>query len=82
MSRNDLLEKFRIYQFVCVELNLFLDNFPEDEIAAMKYDEVSREADKVRKEYEENYGPLTNFGSAFFECPVAWTDEPWPWENR
>ncbi|MDZ5000756.1 spore coat protein CotJB, partial [Clostridium perfringens] len=32
-------------------------------------------------DYEKEHGPLTNFGSAYFQNPEAWVNSPWPWEN-
>ncbi|MBP1853679.1 spore coat protein CotJB [Metaclostridioides mangenotii] len=32
--------------------------------------------------YENQYGPLTNFGYAPSRSPWQWNDEPWPWEKE
>lgn len=80
-SVKDLLNTIRMYQFSAVELNLYLDNFPNDKNAIEDYEKVSCKLDSLIHEYEKNCGPLTNFGSAFVENPKAWVDQPWPWEN-
>ena len=40
--------------------------------------------DEIKKaiyEYEQQYGPLINFGLAYMQNPKAWIDTPWPWEK-
>lgn len=80
-SAKDLLNTIRIYQFSAVELNLYLDNFPNDKNAREDYEQVSCKLTSLIHEYEKNCGPLTNFGSAHVENPKAWVDQPWPWES-
>lgn len=81
MYLNELLDKILAYQFCAIELNLYLDNFPDEKEAKEDYCKTSQNLKKLICEYEKNYGPLTNFGSAFFEDPRAWVEQPWPWEN-
>ena len=82
MSKIDLLNSIRIYQFCAVELNLFLDNFPEDKNATEDYCKVSAKLDNLMTEYEKHYGPLCNFGHAFYENSEAWIESCWPWERE
>ena len=82
MNKNDLLDSIRVYQFCAVELNLYLDNFPEDKNACEDYCKVSAKLDSLIAEYEKNYGPLRNFGGSFFEDPKKWVNQCWPWENE
>ena len=81
MSQNDLLNEIKKYQFYAVELNLYLDNFPNNKKAKNDYKIISEKLDELIMDYERNFGPLTNFGSAYFENPAAWVSSPWPWEN-
>ncbi|ABR34238.1 MULTISPECIES: spore coat protein CotJB [Clostridium] len=81
MNQRDMLNSIRVYQFCAVELNLFLDNFPEDKNAKEDYNKVSCKLTELISAYEKNFGPLTNFGSAYVENPKAWVNTPWPWEN-
>ncbi|GAA0123826.1 MAG: spore coat protein CotJB [Clostridium argentinense] len=82
MNANELLSAIREYQFYAIELNLYLDNFPNDERAKKDFKITSHKLSCLISEYEEKYGPLTNFGSAFVENPSAWVKEPWPWESK
>ncbi|MDR3595272.1 spore coat protein CotJB [Clostridium sp.] len=81
MNPKDVLNSIRIYQFCALDLNLYLDNFPNDKNAMEDYNKVSRKLTTLINDYEKEYGPLTNFGSAFVENPKAWVEQPWPWEQ-
>lgn len=81
MIDRDLLKEIMKLQFYAIDLNLYLDNFPECEEATRTYKQVSHKLNVMINEFEEKYGPLTNFGSAFCENPKSWVDSPWPWEN-
>jgi spore coat protein JB len=36
---------------------------------------------KHKKAYEEEYGPLLNFGfDGYSKEPWQWVKDPWPWE--
>ena len=81
MNEQDLLNKIRELQFFAVELNLYLDNFPDNQKATEDYQKVSKQLDVLLASYESNFGTLRNFGSAYIENPELWTYNPWPWEN-
>lgn len=82
MKSSELLRKIQIYAFCAVDLNLYLDNFPDCMEAREDYCTVSAELDKLIKLYEESCGPLRNFGMAFRENPESWIEQPWPWERH
>lgn len=81
MNRMELLKKIMKYQFYAVELNLFLDNFPSNKEATKDFSEISSKLQSLIKDYENSYGPLTNFGSTYIQDPELWINTPWPWEN-
>lgn len=82
MCENPLLVNIMKYLFYAVELNLYLDNFPTNQVATNDYKAVSEKLDFLIHQYEIAYGPLSNFGSASTENPIKWTSGPWPWENK
>ncbi len=82
MDKNEMLNKIMKYQFFALDLNLYLDNFPEEKKAVDDYKLLSSKLKCLIKEYEAEYGPLSNFGSAYYECPEKWTSCPWPWEKQ
>ena len=81
-EKEQLLENIMIYQFCAVELNLFLDNFPDNKEAAADYKRVSEKLKEAKMHYEDSYGPLCNFGSSYCQNPEKWINTPWPWENK
>lgn len=81
MKRHEYLEVIQKLQFFLVDLNLYLDTNPCCEQAVADYEKVSGELKKTIWNYEKEYGPLTNFGTAYFNNPDEWVNSPWPWEN-
>lgn len=82
MYDNPLVIDIMKYMFYAVDLNLYLDNFPENSKATKDYKMISEKLNSLICQYEESYGPLTNFGSSSIEDPEKWTSCPWPWENK
>ena len=82
MNQHECLEAIRKLQFYSLELNLYLDNFPNCKNATDDYKLISSKLRKLIWDYEQEYGPLTNFGSSYIQNPDAWIDSPWPWEKE
>lgn len=81
MSEEQTLRR-RVYamDFACWELHLFLDTHPNNCEAMRKLEEYRARAERLRKEFEEKYGPIG-------ETPQdtsrwAWISDPWPWERE
>lgn len=81
MNRKECLDQFMKLQFFALDLNLYLDVHPCCTKAQEDYKFISENLNKVKCEYEEKYGPLTNFGSAYENSPEKWLNSPWPWER-
>ena len=79
-KRLAMLRKLQEMEFVAVELNLYLDTHPCDADALNDYNCAVEAICKLKKEYEEEYGPLMNFGFSSSEAPWQWVEGPWPWE--
>lgn len=79
MSKEELLMKLMQLDFLCVDLQLFLDTHPCDEKALLKYNETVIAANKLRKDYENYFGPLYSFRSEQSNGH-KWIDSPWPWQ--
>ena len=79
-AQAELLTKIDALCFAAHELNLYLDNNPEDRDAMMLFKNYTDESNSLIKEYEKKYGPLFVDGSNGF--PWTWNESPWPWENR
>lgn len=80
MKAFELMNHIQKLQFYAVELNLYLDNFPNNKEAREDYENISKKLDKLINQYEYEYGTIRNFGSAFVEDPISWVNQPWPWE--
>ena len=66
-------------QFICIELQLYLDTHPEDVAANHDYLWYAKKLENLMKEYEAKYGPLLNFGLSPTETG-SWVNSKWPWE--
>ncbi|CDM69364.1 Hypothetical protein CM240_2221 [Clostridium bornimense] len=80
-SKSKLLNDIKKYQFYAVELNLYLDNFPDNKKAQEDYKCISDTLNTLVKQYEKQFGPLTNFGNSSVVDQRIWVDGPWPWEK-
>lgn len=81
-NSRELLDRVLEYHFACIELNLYLDNNPDDEYALNVYNEYSHKFMQAKCDYEDEYGPLTNFGYVPDSYPWQWVYNPWPWDNE
>ncbi len=79
MTKCELLKKISEYQFVTVELNLYLDTHPYDQDARSDYLYYSTKLRELMDTYEAQYGPLMNFGHSPTETGCYVCSE-WPWD--
>lgn len=77
---HELLERLQAVDFVLVELNLYLDTHPHDAQAINQYNELAEQRWAIAQEFENLYGPLTNFGHSYSGYPWQWNQVPWPWQ--
>lgn len=81
MTCNKQALQKQIYEteFVCVELQLYLDTHPEDCAAKADFISYGRKLESLIAQYEAQFGPLINFGHS--PTPVGcWVNSKWPWE--
>lgn len=78
--RRELIQEIQQWQFVAIELNLFLDTHGDNKEALRDYNEAAQRLERAMQEYERRYGPLMAHGYATSGYPWAWIDEPWPWQ--
>lgn len=81
-DKRGLIVKITELSFACVDLNLYLDNHPEDTNAVNMFNNLSSKLNQAISSYEKKYGPLTSFGTSNSKQPSLWVDEPWPWERE
>ncbi len=84
LNRTELMRKIQELSFYAVDLNLFLDTHPNNAQALQDYARVLNSLQDLKRIYNQQYGPLKNFGEAYvggnFWQWVA-EDERWPWEG-
>ena len=67
--------------FAMIDLNLYLDVFPNDREKINLYNQYRKEKEEILKEYESKYGPITTNSDSLNSYPWAWNNMPWPWDN-
>ena len=75
--KEKLLIRLSSVGFAMYETRLFLDTHPDDKDALSMLNKYQTKYDAIKKEYEEQYGPLTLNGTNSDE----WLKDPWPWDN-
>jgi len=81
MTQQELLNRISEVQFVCVELNLYIDTHPSDANARDDYFTYSKLLGELIGEYEAEYGPLQGFGHSATD-KGCWVCSDWPWERN
>ena len=76
-----MLTKLDSLGFAMVDLNLYLDVYPNDKEKINLYNQYRREKENLLKEYESKYGPITMNSDNLNSFPWAWINMPWPWDN-
>lgn len=78
ITREEMLNEIRCYNFAITELALYLDTHPCDERALRMHKEYCKVYRDITEKYQKVYGPL----SIFYPCNQwRWLEEPWPWEG-
>ena len=68
--------------FAAHDLNLYLDTHPQDRDMIELFNQYRVESNKALQQYESQFGPLFVDSEASMNCPWAWNQSPWPWENK
>ena len=77
-ERERLLKRLSSYDFAATELHIYLDTHPDDTSAADALNVYETKSQKLRKEFEAKFGPLSpsdKNGNRW-----AWISAPWPWD--
>ncbi len=77
----DMLTYIDSLCFALIDLNLYLDLYPNDSKIIELFNSYRVEKDEITKEYESKYGPLTLNSDSLNKAPWAWDNMPWPWEG-
>ena len=68
--------------FACIDLNLFLDVYPDNKEIINLYNKYNNKKKDLKRQYEEKFGPLLLSSESLNNYPWAWNDKPWPWEKN
>ena len=74
----DMLTYIDSLCFALIDLNLYLDLYPNDSKIIELFNSYRMEKDEITKEYESKYGPLTLNSDSLNKAPWAWDNMPWP----
>lgn len=78
-QRQKALLDVQINAFVAHEINLYLDNHPDNQRMIDLYNEYAQKTKESTQAYEQQFGPLT-VENTNKENPFQWVQGPWPWE--
>ena len=79
-EREEMMLNVGQMSFVAHELNLYLDNFPNDREALNLFNKYQKMANELMKNYERKYGPIKVSSMDMMKTPFAWEQDKWPWE--
>ena len=79
MNREQAMRQVQMYSFALYDTALFLDTHPTNQAALAFYEENQKKYVEAVAYYEEEFGPLTMYGTDT-EKGWAWVETPWPWE--
>ena len=78
-EREDLTMQIDEQRFAIIEMNLYLDIYPNDKNALNKFNSYLRKEKELINLYESKYGPMT-ISSPVQTDNWLWNNSPWPWE--
>lgn len=81
-AREEALLNLSQMHFAMHEVNLYLDNFPNDMNMINKFNEFRTAYEKLLNDYQAKYGPLEITSPYMTTSPFAWTNDVWPWDRR
>ena len=79
-DRQSLLEKVMQYNFALTDLNLYLDNYPNDAEVIKIFNNYRNMYLNAVSNFEKSYGPLETVNNPVNTNNWVWNKSPWPWE--
>ncbi|MDD3340978.1 MAG: spore coat protein CotJB [Bacilli bacterium] len=78
----ELLTNIDALGFAMIDLNLYLDIYPNNKEMIQLYNEYRVYKQELTDQYEKKFGPLLTSSDALNTSPWAWIAKPWPWETK
>lgn len=67
--------------FAAHEINLYLDNFPNDRSMIRLFNDYRTMSTQALRAYEEKYGPITLASEQLNQTPWMWEQLDFPWDE-
>ena len=80
-KREELLLKIQELTFAVIDLNIYLDVYPNDIECLELYKKYNKELNNLKSAYEKEYGPL-EASDVTSTREFTWIKNPWPWDNK
>lgn len=80
-QKQHLMQQIAECEFICIDINLFLDTHPDDQHALADYNCYAEQLAALKELYVKNYGPLANFGNSVSRGEWKWVHADWPWQD-
>ena len=80
-TQAELLTYIDALSFAMVDLGLYLDVNPNNQEMIKLFNQYREEKERLTKDYESKYGPITLDSDSLNSYPWSWKDMPWPWDN-
>ena len=68
-------------QFAMHELNLYLDNYPNDREMFNQFTMLRSSYNKLLADYENRYSAINVNSMSLNNVPFGWVQQPWPWDR-
>lgn len=75
------LKELQSVNFAAYDMLLYLDTHADDKKAFELFKDLVEKTNKLKCEYEKDFGSLMPFNSAY-KCRFDWLDNPWPWDKE
>ena len=75
------LRQLQSANFAAYDMLLYLDTHPKDKKAFEIFRSLVEKTNRLKREYEDDFGSLTPFNSAYKDC-FDWLCNPWPWDKE
>ena len=81
-EKKALLYQLMQYKFALIDLNLYLDMYPNDTNILSLYNRYLSIEKQICDQFEKKYGPLTTDYLNLNTNTWEWINTPWPWEGE
>jgi spore coat protein JB len=80
-ERAERMKKLQSANFAAYDMLLYLDTHAKDKKAYEIFKSLVEKTNKLKNEYEKDFGSLTPYNSAY-QGEFDWLDDPWPWDKE